>query len=71
VRQVSAAVRWQECVERLVAEGVSTFVEVGPGQVLGGLVKRIAKGARVLSVEDPKSLDQATAALAGAPAGGA
>jgi [acyl-carrier-protein] S-malonyltransferase len=71
VRQVSAPVRWQECVERLVAEGVSIFVEVGPGQVLGGLVKRIAKGARVLSVEDPKSLDEAAAALAGAPAGGA
>jgi len=64
VRQVSAPVRWQECVERLVANGVTTFVEVGPGQVLGGLVKRIAKGARVLSVEDPPSLDEATAELA-------
>ena len=71
VRQVSAPVRWQECVERLVAEGVSSFVEVGPGQVLGGLVKRIAKGARVLSVEDPESLERVASALAGAPAGGA
>jgi [acyl-carrier-protein] S-malonyltransferase len=69
VRQVSAPVRWQECVERLVAEGVSTFVEVGPGQVLGGLVKRIAKGTRVLSVEDPESLERVAAVLAGAPAG--
>lgn len=65
VRQVSGVVRWQECVERLVAEGVSTFVEVGPGAVLAGLVKKIAKQARVLNVEDPASLEQAAAALAG------
>jgi len=71
VRQVSAPVRWQGCVERLVAEGVSTFVEVGPGQVLAGLIKRIAKGTRVVNVEDPASLEQAVAALLGAPAGGA
>jgi [acyl-carrier-protein] S-malonyltransferase len=63
VRQVSAPVRWQECVERLAAEGVDTFVEIGPGQVLGGLVRRIAKGAVVLSVEDPESLDRSVAAL--------
>jgi [acyl-carrier-protein] S-malonyltransferase len=66
IRQVSSAVRWQECVERLVAECVDTFVEIGPGQVLGGLVKRIAKGARVLNVEDPESLGRAATALAGA-----
>jgi [acyl-carrier-protein] S-malonyltransferase len=66
IRQVSAAVRWQECVERLVAEGVDTFVEIGPGQVLSGLVKRIAKGARVLNVEDPESLARAATVLAAA-----
>ncbi len=65
VRQVSGSVRWQECVERLAAEGVTTFVEVGPGTVLSGLVKKIARGARVLSVDDPASLEQAAAALAG------
>jgi [acyl-carrier-protein] S-malonyltransferase len=64
VRQVSAPVLWQDCVERLVSEGVEAFVEVGPGRVLGGLVKRIAKGASVWSVEDPESLDQALTALA-------
>ncbi len=70
VRQVSAPVRWQESVELLVKEGVETFVEVGPGTVLSGLVRKIAKGARTLSVEDPGSLDKTLAALtAGAPAG--
>jgi [acyl-carrier-protein] S-malonyltransferase len=65
VRQVSAPVRWEESVRELVGQGVDTFVEVGPGQVLSGLVKKIQKGARVLSVEDPSSLDAAVAALGG------
>lgn len=63
VRQVSGTVRWQQCVETLVAAGVDTFVEIGPGQVLSGLIKRIAKGVRTLSVEDPASLEAAVAAL--------
>jgi [acyl-carrier-protein] S-malonyltransferase len=65
VRQVSAPVRWQETVERLVQEGVDTFVEVGPGKVLSGLVKKTATGARVLNVEDPASLEATAAALSG------
>jgi [acyl-carrier-protein] S-malonyltransferase len=68
VRQVSGAVRWQESVELLVREGVSTFVEIGPGAVLSGLVKKIHRDARVLNVEDPKSLEETAAALAGAGA---
>jgi [acyl-carrier-protein] S-malonyltransferase len=63
VRQVSAPVRWQEVVERLVAQGVSAFVEVGPGTVLSGLGRRIAKGAKHLHVEDPASLEKTLAAL--------
>jgi [acyl-carrier-protein] S-malonyltransferase len=55
-------------VERLVAEGVSTFVEVGPGTVLSGLVKRIAKGSTVLNVEDGASLEKALSAVGGARA---
>jgi [acyl-carrier-protein] S-malonyltransferase len=66
VRQVSGAVRWQESVERLVREGVSAFVEVGPGSVLTGLGRKIAKGTRALAVESPESLTAAMAALAGA-----
>ena len=65
VRQVSAPVRWQDAVERLAGEGVDTFVEVGPGRVLSGLVKKIAAGARVLNVEDPPSLEATAAALSG------
>lgn len=68
VRQVSGAVRWQESVELLVREGVSTFVEIGPGTVLSGLVKKIHRDARVLNVEDPRSLEETAAALARAGA---
>jgi [acyl-carrier-protein] S-malonyltransferase len=50
IRQVTSAVRWIESVERLLAEGVGAFVEVGPGRVLAGLVRRIAPAARVVNV---------------------
>jgi [acyl-carrier-protein] S-malonyltransferase len=71
VRQVSGAVRWRESIELLVREGVSTFVEVGPGTVLSGLVRKIAKGVRVLNVESPATLEATVAALgAGAEARG-
>jgi [acyl-carrier-protein] S-malonyltransferase len=70
VRQVSGAVRWQESVEILVREGASTFVEVGPGTVLGGLVKKIAKDVKVLSVQDPSSLEATLDALGLSRVGG-
>ncbi|HVQ29427.1 MAG TPA: ACP S-malonyltransferase [Vicinamibacteria bacterium] len=63
VRQVSGAVRWQQSVETLIAKGVSTFVEIGPGAVLSGLIKKTSKDVRILNVEDPASLDKTAAAL--------
>lgn len=63
IRQISAPVRWTESVMKMFAEGAQTFVEVGPGKVLIGLVKAIAKDAGkeviLLNVEDQASL-QAT-----------
>ena len=56
VRQVSSAVRWQDVVRRLASEGVRTYVEVGPGTVLAGLVRKIDREAQALSVEDEKGL---------------
>lgn len=58
MRQVSRPVRWEESIRRLVADGVSTFVEVGPGRVLTGLVKNIDRTVETLSVEDPASLQE-------------
>ncbi len=57
IRQVSGAVRWEAVVRRLASEGVRTYVEVGPGTVLAGLVRKIDREARVASVEDPTGLD--------------
>jgi len=50
VRQVDAPVRWVELIERMVADGFDTFVEIGPGAVLSGLVKRIAREATTVAV---------------------
>ena len=57
IRQVSLPVRWDDVVRRLVAEGARTFIELGPGAVLGGLIKKIDRSVTVQSVEDPRGLD--------------
>ena len=63
--QVSAPVRWVESVRALAAAGVTRVVELGPGRVLGGLVKRISRDIEVLNVEDPASLEKSLAAAGG------
>jgi len=65
LEQVTAPVRWIECVEELVRQGVSRMVEVGPGKVLSGLAKRIDKSVEVWNVEDRASLEKTLAALTG------
>jgi [acyl-carrier-protein] S-malonyltransferase len=63
--QLTAPVRWIECVERLVELGAETLIEVGPGSVLSGLARRIAPGVRALAVNTPDaaaSLDLAMVA---------
>jgi [acyl-carrier-protein] S-malonyltransferase len=66
LEQVSAPVRWIECVEALKAEGVTRVVELGPGKVLAGLVKRISKDIETFNVEDAASLEKTLAALGAA-----
>ncbi len=56
VRQVSQPVRWEESVRRLAAEGVRAYVELGPGTVLSGLVRKIHREATVVNVETPDGL---------------
>ncbi|HKW91744.1 MAG TPA: ACP S-malonyltransferase, partial [Methylomirabilota bacterium] len=68
VQQVASPVRWTACAERLQREGATAFLEVGPGRVLIGLLKRTLEGVRGHAVEDPTSLDKAVAAVAGGAA---
>jgi [acyl-carrier-protein] S-malonyltransferase len=64
VRQVDGPVRWEASVRLMAERGVTHALEVGPGRVLAGLVKRIAKDIKVLSVGDAASLDQVASFLA-------
>jgi [acyl-carrier-protein] S-malonyltransferase len=63
VRQVSSPVRWLESMELLIREGVDTFVEVGPGKVLSGLMRQISREVKCFNVEDAASLKNAAANL--------
>jgi len=63
VRQVSSPVRWLESMELLIREGVDTFVEVGPGKVLTGLMRQISREVKCFNVEDAASLKSAAANL--------
>jgi [acyl-carrier-protein] S-malonyltransferase len=70
VQQVSSPVRWEEVVRRLASEGVTTYVEVGPGTVLSGLVKKIHKDAHVVNFASPDDLAAVEAACRAAVEGG-
>lgn len=61
--QVTGSVRWSESMQFLRAQGHDLFLELGPGGVLAGLMSRIDKAARVLSIEDVPTLDKAAADL--------
>ena len=63
VRQLPSSVRWEESMQAMNRMGVTTFVEIGPGTVLTGLVKRIIPGAATFNVQDPKSLEATLSAL--------
>jgi [acyl-carrier-protein] S-malonyltransferase len=68
IRQVCMPVRWEESVRELIDEGVNTFVEVGPGRVLTGLLRQIERSVGTLNVEDEKSLDATVQKIAQARA---
>jgi len=55
-RQVSSPVKWLQSVQNMIANGTTTFVEVGPGKVLSGLTKQIDRDVRILNVENTESL---------------
>jgi [acyl-carrier-protein] S-malonyltransferase len=64
IRQVTGPVRWVECIQLLIGQGATHFVEVGPGKVLSGLMRQLDRSQKALNVEDSASLDKTLTALA-------
>lgn len=58
VKQVSSSVRWQQCVEQMINDGVDTFIEIGPGKTLTGFLKKINRNVKALHVEKTEDLDE-------------
>ena len=62
-RQVSSSVRWQQSLEAMIADGVDTFIEIGPGRTLAGFMKKISREVRTLNVEKLEDIDKVVEAL--------
>jgi [acyl-carrier-protein] S-malonyltransferase len=67
LRQVTGSVKWDQCMRLLIAQGVQTFVEVGPGKVLCGLMRQIDRSKTCLNVGDEASLTKTLEALTSPP----
>lgn len=63
INQVSRCVLWEDCVRTMIAKGVNTFVEIGPGKVLSGFIRKIDKDVLVLNVQDVASLKATISAI--------
>jgi len=58
VKQVTHPVLWEDSVHSMLEQGIDTFIEIGPGKVLSGLVRKVKRSVKVINVEDPKGLDR-------------
>ena len=63
VKQVSSSVKWQQCVETMLADGVDTFIEIGPGKTLAGFMKKIDRSVKTLNVEKLEDIEKVVEAL--------
>ncbi len=62
-RQVSSSVRWQQSVERMIADGVDTFIEMGPGKTLSGFVRKISRDVKMMNIENMADFEKVMSAL--------
>ncbi len=57
-KQVSSSVRWQQTIERMIADGVDTFIEIGPGKTLSGFMKKISRDVKTINIEKLEDLEK-------------
>lgn len=58
MKQVSSSVRWEQSVRAMLADGVDTFIEIGPGKTLAGFMKKIDRTVKVLNIEKLEDVDK-------------
>ena len=63
VAQVSSSVRWQQCVETMIEDGVDTFVEIGPGKTLSGFMRKINRNVKVINIQTVEDFENAVEEL--------
>ncbi|MDO5408494.1 MAG: ACP S-malonyltransferase [Eubacteriales bacterium] len=63
MKQVSSSVRWQQSVEAMLADGVDTFIEIGPGKTLAGFMRKIDRTVKVMNIEKLEDVDRVVEAL--------
>lgn len=59
-KQVSSSVRWQQTIERMIADGVDTFIEIGPGKTLSGFMRKISRNVKTFNIEKLEDLEKLT-----------
>lgn len=65
VRQLYSPVRWQDCVKYMISKGVNTFIEIGPGKVLSGLIRRIDSSVKIYNIENLEDLNNVKKEVSG------
>ncbi|MDO5391524.1 MAG: ACP S-malonyltransferase [Eubacteriales bacterium] len=63
IRQVSSPVKWQQCVETMIEDGVDTFIEIGPGKTLTGFMKKINRGVTAMNIQTLEDLNKVVESL--------
>ena len=63
IRQVSSPVKWQQCVEKMIENGVDTFIEIGPGKTLTGFMKKINRNVTAMNIQTLEDLDKVVESL--------
>ena len=58
IKQVSNSVKWEDTIRKMLADGVDTFVEVGPGKALSGFIKKVTRDVKIFNVEDMASIEK-------------